>query len=107
MHGLPPPCRGERFTDSYGFHQYENLTRKMLFAGALERRLSARPVSKFPTLSLSERSWVQTRNSVEPGENSQRRTAFPRSETREKLGSSISCPAAGPAVPSGSTTIRS
>src|SRR5688500_3192634 len=92
---------------SYGFHQYESFSRKILSPAAPNRRSSARPVRNVPMLSVSDRFWVQTRKRVDPGEYSHRSTALPRREAREKLGSSISSPGAGPAAPSGSTTMRS
>src|SRR5688572_21407927 len=94
-------------TSAYGLHQYDSFTRKMLSPGAPTSRSIARPVWNVPMLSESDRFWVHTRKSVEPGEYSHRSTAFPLSDASEKLGSSISSPAAGPEAPSGSTTIRS
>ena len=73
----------------YNPNQYRHLIRKMFSPSSvklLPKRLSGRN-SRSASLTESKaasRDWDQTRNSVLPGWNSQRRTAFPRKDRRWK-----------------------
>ena len=70
-------------------NQYRHFMRKTFFPSSvklLRNRCSGRnSKSDAPTCSnAASRDWVQTRNKVLPGRNSQRRTVLPRSERRWK-----------------------
>src|SRR6266536_4088955 len=105
---MPCPYHASRtgsivLSDGHGFHQYVALIMKMFSAGARNIRPTDEPNRKSPTSSKSDRLWVHTKYSVDPGMYSQRSTALPRSDLKLKSGLPKDNGCAGPA-PSGSTS---
>src|SRR5213595_1399530 len=86
-HGVPlqNPIR-DRSGCHHGFHQYDALIMKMFSAGARSIWLIDEPNRKLPSSSDAERLCVHTKNSVEPGMYSHRKTALPRSDLKLKSG---------------------